>query len=142
MISQGAFFKFFWHFHFLGCRRSKGRNFPKMKNNNDIHLATHLWNSIADDHNFLYSCVKWWDLHGFFLFWNLQNNSEWFCLLNFISQEPPYQECIWSWLMVHICKRIISPGVFLHFFKILILRVNSGPKEQEMAWNDKKLCLC
>ena len=36
-----------------------------------------------------------------------------FCLLNFISQEP----CIISsWLMVHICKRMISPGVFFAFF--------------------------
>ena len=29
--------------------------------------------------------------------------------LSFISQEP---YIIWSWFMVHMCKRIIFPGVF------------------------------
>ena len=37
-----------------------------------------------------------------------------FVLLHFISQEP---FIIWSWFMVHMCKRIISPGVFHTFFK-------------------------
>ena len=50
-----------------------------------------------------------------------------FCLLNFISQEP---YIIWSWLMVHMCKRI-CPGAFLHFFQILIFGVNSGIKKQK-----------
>ena len=30
--------------------------------------------------------------------------------------------------MVHMCKRIISPGAFLHFCQILIFGVNSGAK--------------
>ena len=42
---------------------------------------------------------------------------------------------MWSWLMVHMRKRIISPGVFLYFFQILIFRINSGAKQQKMAWN-------
>ena len=46
-----------------------------------------------------------------------------------------------SWLMVHMCKRILSPGVFLHFFQVLIFRVKSGAKEQKMTWNDKN-CVC
>ena len=47
---------------------------------------------------------------------------------------------MWSWLMAHICKRIIFPGVFSHFFQILIFGVNSGAKEQKMAWNDNYVC--
>ena len=43
----------------------------KMKNNNYICHALHLRNSIAYDHNFWYTCVKWWYLQVFFpLFWN------------------------------------------------------------------------
>ena len=34
------------------------------------------------------------------------------CPLHFISQEP---SIIWPWFMVHICKRIISAGVFYIF---------------------------
>ena len=44
--------------------------------------------------------------------------------------------------MVHMCKMIISPGVFLHFFKILIFCVVRGVKGQEMVENDKKLIRC
>ena len=40
-----------------------------------------------------------------------------------------------------MCKRIICPGVFLHFFQVLIFGVNSGVKGQKMAENDIKLCL-
>ena len=36
-----------------------------------------------------------------------------FCLLNFIFQEP---YILWSWLMVHMCKRIIYVQVFFFFY--------------------------
>ena len=36
---------------------------------------------------------------------------------------------------------MISPVVFFHFFKTLILRVASGVKGQKMSQNDKKFCL-
>ena len=61
-----------------------------------------------------------------------------FCPLNFISQKP---YIVWSWLMVHMCKGVICPGVFLNFFQILIVGVSSWAKKQKMAWNGKKLCL-
>ena len=53
-----------------------------------------------------------------------------FCLLNFMSHKP---YMIWPWLMVHMCKRIISLSFcfFLHFFQILIFGVSSGAKEQK-----------
>ena len=57
-----------------------------------------------------------------------------FCLLNFIFQEP---YIIWSWLMLQICNRIISPGVFLHFFQILIFGVRCG--ENGLKW-EKIVC--
>ena len=37
-----------------------------MKNNNYIRHALYLRNSIAYDHDFCYTSVKWWYLHAFF----------------------------------------------------------------------------
>ena len=52
-----------------------------------------------------------------------------------ISQEP----CIiWMSFMVHLCKMIISRGVFLIFFKIMICWVIRWVKGQKMNQNDKK----
>ena len=36
------------------------------------------------------------------------------------------------------CKVLIPPGIFFHFFKMLIFWVVSGVKEQKMTENDKK----
>ena len=44
--------------------------------------------------------------------------------LHFISQEP---YIIWSWFMVHMCKRIISPE-FFSFFQNFTFRVKDGKK--------------
>ena len=49
---------------------------------------------------------------------------------------------LWSWLMVHMCKRIICSGGFWRFLQILIFGVISGAKKQKLTWNDKKLFLC
>ena len=59
-----------------------------------------------------------------------------FCLLRLISQEQYIMQLLF---VVHKCKMIISPGVFL-FFKILILGLVWRVKGQKMAQNDKKLC--
>ena len=53
-----------------------------------------------------------------------------------LSQE---QCSIWSWFLVHLCQMIISPGVFVNFFKILIFGVASGVKAQKMVQNEKKI---
>ena len=58
------------------------------------------------------------------------------CPLHLICQEL---YIISSLFMVCIRKRIISPGVFLHFFQILIFGINSGVKGQKMTQNDKKM---
>ena len=48
----------------------------------------------------------------------MAQNDKKFCFPCLVLQEP---YIIWSSLMPHMCKRIISPGVFLHFFQILFL---------------------
>ena len=42
-------------------------------------------------------------------------NDKSICLLHFISQEL---YIIWSWFMLHMCKRIIYPGAFYIFSKL------------------------
>ena len=80
-----------------------------------------LISGIIHDMIFTYgSCVRW----SFFEFWFFgllggSKGKKWqedkkLCPLHFISQEP---YIIWSWFMVHMCKRIISPGVFYIFSK-------------------------
>ena len=44
----------------------------------------------------------------------MTRNDKKLCLLHFISLEP---YIIWSWFIVHMYKRIISPGVFYIFSK-------------------------
>ena len=59
-------------------------------------------------------------------------------LSHLISQEP---YIIWSSFSVHMCKRIIFPGVFLWFFQVVFFRLVIGVKGQKMSQNDKNLCL-
>ena len=66
----------------------------------------------------------------------VQNDNN-FCLLHSISQEP---YIIWLSFMLHICKIIISPGIWFHFSKILSFWVVRGVKGQNMVQNDKKSC--
>ena len=56
-----SFLIFFEIFFFQAVRAGrglKGQKIAKMKNNNYIRLAPHLWNSIVDGHDFWYTCVK------------------------------------------------------------------------------------
>ena len=100
-------------------------------------------------HNFWYTCIKWWYLQAFFhfskilIFWAVrrvkgqkvaQNEKQQLHLSRAISQE----KCsIWSWFLVHLCRMIISSGVFyffvffFHFLKILSFWVASGVKGQK-----------
>ena len=111
----------------------------------------YLRNSIAYDYDFWYTCVKWWYLHGFFsvfqilIFWfvmgvkgqkTVQNNKK-FCLSCFISQKL---YVIWLSFMVHLCKMVISPGIFFYFLKIWIFWIVKEKKGQEIDQNDKKFC--
>ena len=70
----------------------------------------------------------------------MAQNDKTLCPLHFISQEP---YIIWSWFMVvHLCKGIISPGVFYILFQILIFGVNSGVKEQKGSNMSKNYVCC
>ena len=112
--------------------RWKGKKWPKMKNNY-ICLAPYLRNSIAFDHDLWYTIVTWWYLQVFFFifskfwfYWLLekmakiaQNEKQ---QLHLLHNTSKVQYSIWSWFLVHFCK-MISPGIFYQFFKILIFWV-------------------
>ena len=78
-----------------------------MKNNNYIRHIPYLRNSIAYDHYFWYNCVKWWYLQVLFNFFEI------FIFSFFVSQEL---YLIWLWFLVHMCKMMISPAIFLFYF--------------------------
>ena len=99
------------------------------------------------DHDFWYTCVKWWFLQAYFSV--VQNfdilccrgkrektvqNYKKFCPSCFISQET---YIIWLSFVVHLCKMIISPAIFFSF-SILIFQVVKRVKGQKMVQNDKK----
>ena len=65
-------------------------------------------------------------------------NEKKLCLSRSISQES---YIIWFSFMVHICKMVLSTGIFFHFSKILIFRVIRGVKVQKIVRNDKKFSL-
>ena len=43
--------------------------------------------------------------------------------------------------VIYVCKMIISSGIFLFYFSILIFWVHRAVKRQKIVQNDKKLCL-
>ena len=64
---QGVFFNFFLILIFWAVRGVKGQKVAqKMKNNNYICHVLYLRNSVAYDHDFWFTCVKWWYLQVFF----------------------------------------------------------------------------
>ena len=71
---------------------------------------------------------------------NIAQNDKKFCLLHSISQEL---YIIGSSFMVHMCKTIISSGVFLFSFfqNFGFPGCQGGVKGQKMAQDDKKFCL-
>ena len=122
-----------------------------MKINNYIcHLSYHR-NIIVYDHDFWYTCVKWWYLQVIFFFkilifcvvsgvkWQkMAQNHKIFWLLHFISLKP---YIIWLSFMVHLCKMMMSPGVVVIFKKIVIFWLVRGVKGQNITRKDKKFCL-
>ena len=91
--------------------------------------APYLRNHTSSNHNFCYTCVKWWYFWVFFhffrnfIFWAFrgvkgqkiaQNKKEQLHLSRAISQE---QYSLWSLFLVQLCKMVVSPGAFLIFLK-------------------------
>ena len=114
-----------------------------MKSKNYICHAPYLTSSIACDHDFCYTCVKWWyvftcffSIFSKFWFWNkAKNGPKWQKILSrFVSQEP----YIWFSFMPLVCKMIMSLGVFLFFHNFNFFtcwwgkRAKTGPKWQKI----------
>ena len=145
-----VFFHFFEILIFWAVKGVKGQKKPKMKNNNSICHAPYLRNSRAYDHVFWYTGLKWWYLQVFFQLFKIlifgvvvgvrwqkmvQNDKK-FCLSHFISQEP---YIIWLSSMVHMCKMIISPGIFFSFLKFWVFGLLGGLKGQKNGPNWQKI---
>ena len=134
MISPGNFFIFFEIFIFWGVRGGgkRAKNSHKMKNNNCICHTTYLRNSIAYDHVFWSTCVKWWYFQAFFkFFWKLlifRAVTGWEERSKRAKNSPKWKITITSVtchisgtsFMVHLWKIWYLQG-FFHFFKILVL---------------------
>ena len=94
-----------------------------MKNNNYIWHMSYLRNSIAYDHGFCYTCIKWWSVQvcfNIFIFWavmgvkgqKMAQDDEKLCLFYLMPQEP---YIIWLSYIADLCKMMISSGVFFFF---------------------------
>ena len=116
---------------------------------------TCLRSNIAYDHDFWYTCVKWWYLQVFFaFFWSfiflgairgvkglkIPQNGQWQLHLPCaISQE----QCnIWSWFLVPFCKMMISLGFFFHCFEIFIIWAVRVVKGKSIAQNENNSYIC
>ena len=120
-----------------------------------VCCASYLKNHTSWDFYLWYMCKMIILTGSFFIFWKfwffffflvvrglkvqkIVQNDKKFYLLCLISQEP---YIIWFSFMAHMCKIIISPGFLWRVFQIFIFGVSSGVKGQNIAQNDKKLCL-
>ena len=117
-------FSFFLKSSFFGLLGGlKGKQLPKMKNNNYIHHVPFLKNSIA------YNQGKKWP-----------KMTKKICLLQLTFQEP---YIIWLLFMVHLCKMMISLGLFFLFFHYFDSLGFYGARGKGKKWSKmrKKVCL-
>ena len=120
--------------------------------NNSIHHAPYLRNSIAYDHVFWYTCVKWWYLQIFFQFFKILT----FWVVSGVKgqkmaqiEKNIYLSCSISQIpyiirfsfMVHMYKMIISLGSFFIFSKFWFFGLSGGKKGQKIVQNYQKFCL-
>ena len=96
-----------------------------MKNNNCMCHVPYLRNSIAYDHDFCYTCVKCWYLPVFFSFFfeififgadSAKNGPKLQKILSHSVSQELY--LILFWFLVHICKMMIFPSIFVSCFQI------------------------
>ena len=109
----------------------------------------YLRNHIAYDHDFSFTCVKWWYLQLFFsVFQNLifgvvkgqktvQNDKKLSVTLD-ISGTIHHMIVIYG---SHVCQMIISPCVLFIFWKFWFFGLLGGLEGQNTIQNDKKFCL-
>ena len=125
-----------------------------MKNNYYICHAPYLKNSVAYDHDFWYTCVKWWDLQEFFSFFKkilifravrkvkeqkvAQNkNKNDICYTPYLRNSIAHDHDFWFTRV----KWWYLQDFFFQFFKMLIFHVVRGVKGQKTVQNDKIFCL-
>ena len=129
-----------------------------MKNNNYTCHAPYVRNCIAYDHDFWYTCVKWWYSRPFFHFFEIfvfqavrgvkgKNGPRWqknyvWCT-SYLRNDILYYCYLW-----YTCVKDDISRYFFHFFKILILWVVRGGggeevvvKGQRRSKIEKKFCL-
>ena len=106
MMIYPRVFSFFFKAWFFGLK------LPKMKYNNYIRHVPYLRNSIAHNHDFWYTCVKW-----------SKNDRKWQKIVSavlFISQEPYiiwfsfithlwflFHDSSWSFHESYFCRKLI-----------------------------------
>ena len=103
IISPGFFF--YYHYYFLKVlifwvvRRVKGQKWPKMTKNS-VLCTLYLRNHTSYDLDLWYTCYT-------------KNDPKWQNDSNSISAELFF---IWLWVLVHMCKLMISSAFFFFFF--------------------------
>ena len=122
-----------------------------MTNNNYIQHKPCLTKSIACDHDFWNTCIKWWYLQMFFFFLN-------FVIFSFLGGKRAKHSQRWlkksvccSWYLrnhisydCHLWYTCVNDNIsrtFFHFFKIFIFWIVRGVKGQKISQNDKKFYL-
>ena len=102
--------------------------------------ALYFRNCTSCDHYFWYTCVKSWYLQ---IFWVVRRGKRAKIAQNKKSELHPScivsqeQFSMWSWFLVHLCKRWY-PQVFFHFLKVLISQVFRGGGGGKRAKNGPK----
>ena len=104
------FFLFFKILIFWVLRRVKEQKMA-WNDKNFVLCTLYLRNHTSYDFDLCCTCVK-----GYSIKWPKMTKK----LSQSISQEL---YLIWLWFLVHMCKMMISPAIFFHFFKILIFQV-------------------
>ena len=111
---------------------------------NSVCHAPYLRNHTSYDCHLCWKCVNWWYLQVFFFFSMLKY---WFSRLSrgWMGKKWPKMTkisgticCMILIYGTHMYKRIISPGIFLFFLKILIFRIIIG-KSAKSGWKWEKI---
>ena len=104
------FFTFFRNFNFQvqywGKRAKHGLKWQKI-----VCCTPYLSKHTSYDCVYCWTSLKWWHLQ---MHLHISKMTKKFCLTLYL---------IWLWFLVHMCKMMISPAIFSHFFKILIFLV-------------------